>query len=527
MIRKFLATIAATAMIFSVQAGAARADAWIPYLVVTPSEIGLYMQENFSNAGGMISNLSYTEQQPNNHFAQHLCSGIGVGQFCQGDVAGTILLPACSAADQYNCIESLGLGTSGGGALAPAKFVRRAGGPVLPADPAHGLTEGSTISLWQSDLKHAGGTGNYAVFASVNVTWSSQTSSLTYNYLTTSVMPFNNGNPIDPVPMVDPRVYEFMGNDGNQHLGYVGGRMECAFVENGNCGRLQDFAVDTKVGLTLRLTKDIGGWFKGRVVDPTIDVKPGTGADASKWQTVSISGSPANVPMFAAKMNRAEASKDVLDMFPPANGGGMAIGILTSEGERSFKAIDLFRQASGDAAAGSSTIWSMGSILGVPSQCLSDTTKVLGIVSTNAMAYEAGAPKFENGQLNYKVGGAHYLADKTTLAEGSYDLIIDSKAARCLYGFTNAPISADISVVSSDGQTKTALTTFQEANGWVKLSARGFTFSNPTVEVKFTQKATPIQAKRTTITCVSVKSAKLTKKVTGTNPKCPSGFKKK
>jgi hypothetical protein len=75
-------------------------------------------------------------------------------------------------------------------------------------------------------------------------------------------------------------------------------------------------------------------------------------------------------------------------------------------------------------------------------------------------------------------------------------------------------------VTGGNGEIKTATTTFTENNGWIHFSAYGFAFSSPTISVKLTQAA----AKKTTITCTK---GKLTKKITGTNPKCPSGFRKK
>jgi hypothetical protein len=122
---------------------------------------------------------------------------------------------------------------------------------------------------------------------------------------------------------------------------------------------------------------------------------------------------------------------------------------------------------------------------------------------------------------------------------GSYNLIISGEVARCLYRFTDAPIQASVSVTSSDGQARVATTSLVERDGWLKLSANGFTFSNPTVKVKLSQEkvdlaptptpsATPIAkpaaAKKTSITCVK---GKTTKKVTAVNPKCPTGYKKK
>jgi hypothetical protein len=104
-----------------------------------------------------------------------------------------------------------------------------------------------------------------------------------------------------------------------------------------------------------------------------------------------------------------------------------------------------------------------------------------------------------------------------------------------------------VSITSSDGgQQNVATTVVNEDNGWLHLSATGFTFSSPTLKVKLTQDgsigtptpqpsaepsasaepqvaAIPVM-KKSTITCVK---GKTTKKVSAVSPKCPAGFKKK
>ena len=101
---------------------------------------------------------------------------------------------------------------------------------------------------------------------------------------------------------------------------------------------------------------------------------------------------------------------------------------------------------------------------------------------------------------------------------------------------------------SSDGTNRVATTVVSQDSKFLRLSANGFEFSDPTVQVKITQaevKPTPssteaqsstsvaspspqvtnvAKPKTTTITCIK---GKTTKKVTAVNPKCPSGYKKK
>jgi hypothetical protein len=143
---------------------------------------------------------------------------------------------------------------------------------------------------------------------------------------------------------------------------------------------------------------------------------------------------------------------------------------------------------------------------------------VLGIVTTNSMVYDGGVPKFSRGFLDYRVAGLHFESDGKTEVIGSYDLVMRSDVARCLYGFNRAPVSATITI-SGEGDKSIATTVVSEKNGWLKLAAYGFTFSQKTIKVKLTQN------KQTTITCIA--PGKKTKKVTAAKPKCPSGFKKR
>ena len=138
-------------------------------------------------------------------------------------------------------------------------------------------------------------------------------------------------------------------------------------------------------------------------------------------------------------------------------------------------------------------------------------------------------PTFDGASLNYKVGGAHHLEDGITLTKGVYDLALRSDFARCLYGFSNAPIKAAVSIsYGQEGTQNVATETVSQdkAKEWIYVSAKNFTFSAPTIKVKFTQEkaAAPAPIRKTSITCVK---GKTTKKVTAVNPKCPSGYKKK
>ena len=187
--------------------------------------------------------------------------------------------------------------------------------------------------------------------------------------------------------------------------------------------------------------------------------------------------------------------------------------------------------------------------MGDVGRCTASDGGVSGVVTTNALVYSAGPPSFNSGtgSLDYKLLSPHYQADGK-VAIGSYDLLLRSTVARCIYNFSTAPVKASIEIVSNDGNAQIASTTLVESNGWLKMSAKGFSYSSPTIKVKLTQDApaptpspsasvtptptataTPAPAaspvaKKFTITCIKGKTSKT---VTAVKPTCPIGYKKK
>jgi hypothetical protein len=221
-----------------------------------------------------------------------------------------------------------------------------------------------------------------------------------------------------------------------------------------------------------------------------------------------------------------------------------------------------FLPAIGDKASRTTGYWSYSALNAwnqpAIQKCSDGTGDLAGVVTTNALTYSAGPPTYnkESGALEYKVASPHYEASGAE-ASGSYDLVLKSDVARCIYGFSKAPIKAEISITTQDGAKKVATTVVNESNGWLYLSAKGFTFSSPVIQVKLSQEAPapvptptptptvvatpeptpapvevaaptpilkPVAAKKMTIMCVK---GKATKKVTAIKPKCPAGYKKK
>jgi hypothetical protein len=441
-------------------------------------------------------------------------------------IRANIILPKCAMATEENCIEGLSLYKAGTTPV-PAEYIRSVGGSTIPADPALGLPRGGTSSLWNAPgVANSSGATTYSVMAQLDLSRNSSQKGFSASAVSIMVMPYSESS----VPHGQPIIWQESSlADGTHQIGSSGGNPDCAWVETNLCGLIQDFSDGTRVKVDLRLTKQIGGWFKGRMQDSEIAVSNFSNTASH----VSVDGLYSKVPQFFTLLDRENGSAEHKMMVgldrgahPQGPGGGGTTSTMADQ-RTGFLWVDKFRSLAKDTAAGVSTIWSAGTIPSSNGNCLSDTSRVLGIVSTNAMVYEGKAPAFDGKSLSYNVAGMHYLPDGKSVVEGTYDLVMRSDVARCLYGFTSAPVSATVAIVSTDGENKVATTTVKESkDGWLKLSASGFTFSENKISARITQPQAS-SAKKTTITCVSIKNKKLTTKVTAVAPKCPTGYKKK
>ena len=338
----------------------------------------------------------------------------------------------------------------------------------------------------------------------------------------------------------------------------------CVAVSTTQCALPYTMPKDISFGFALRLNTNLSGWLHGRMKNAVIDYSTTNGIT-----NLSVTANPIAVPLIDVWSKSDDLSDAHVAAYLPQFWGGEAmhypvtnenlgLPIANSEKTRagmkniSFKHINTnFSQSSmdnfllwlpiaKDKAAAMPTQWRLGTMTdngsGPVRECLEKEKALAGVVTTNSTMYLDGPPTFKDGTLDYKVASTHYEADGTTVFKGTYELIMSSAVARCIYKFTAAPISATVSITSENGEANAATTVINEKNGWLKLGAYGFTFSSPTVRVKLTQEAAPTPtpsatastkpavAKKTSITCVKGKS---TKKVSAINPKCPTGYKKK
>jgi hypothetical protein len=281
-------------------------------------------------------------------------------------------------------------------------------------------------------------------------------------------------------------------------------------------------------------------------LDPNIKIS----FDADKRELISIEAGSVYVPVLHTWVKNTEMPKALHDyLYSMPNFGGFFTYIganstsrdevqllepLDAYDERTLREYLWWLEVAKDKSIGDRSMWMVRTLSteeinragSKTSSCLKGSKNLTGMVTTNAGMYIASPPTFNQATqtLDYKVAAPH-LNDKGDSNIGNYNLVLNSEVARCIYGFTSAPVSATISIVSSNSTTQVATTAVREKDGWLYLSAAGYGYSDPTIKVKLTQDSAPkVAPKLIKITCVKVK---ITKSVTGAKPVCPSGYKKK
>ena len=504
------------------------------------------------------------------------------------------IFPICLSAADLDCIEGVSA-ISSSGRVEAGKFISYTVPEHVnkfPPDPVLGIPKTETPSLWEiPSAPHQYGT-QYAVVVgqsgSVKMeTYGNSTQSQLYAYLLpVSKIDMGYLRNESPLKVGYDSLWEAprdsAGRTNTQGYGTSTDACTMSLAEVGKCLTSHIFPDGFKYSLKIRLSKEPVAWLHGRMVDPSISINPLNSA-----VEMVVTASPTKVPVFSLGLDSSKLSSEQENIWVScftdgtACIGGGTQGGATIDFSRSFtadysktlnlwanmngfgpvaiKGIQLLAPLVGDKSQALPSAWSFHTLptnqLTNANSCFATGAGLKGIVTTNSTAYSEGPPAFKDGSLQYTVASAHYNPDGSVF-KGTYNLVMRSDVARCLYKFTNAPIKASISVISSDGSADVATTVSNETGGWLYLSANNFTFSTPTVQVKLSQDApaplvapTPIAtpkpdpsassapvaapapivvpiaaAKKTTITCIK---GKTTKTVTAVKPTCPTGYRKK
>lgn len=315
---------------------------------------------------------------------------------------------------------------------------------------------------------------------------------------------------------------QFYDPSGNKVWGIFGAKwnnedktiVEYSSRENKSLHRT-GFPSGTRFYLDFRMNFSPSGWLHGRLLDPNLKIDHQEGLYKFHFE-----GEPVRVPVAftkvawanapAAVKSHYDASANYLCKIPDCKTEFSRVGTFLdfagsdpskfqmtdtplSFGEDGINMLNLWLPFIGNKASAVLTNWSVRTLstrekTGA-NKCFQDTNSVTGIVTTNATEYSAGPPSFDkkNGVLNYKIASPHFESNRYPF-KGTYNLLMRNEVARCLYGFKNAPVRADISVINEKGQNSIATTTFSQDSQWVSLKASNFEFSTPIVKVKLRQK---------------------------------------
>ena len=523
---------------------------------------GIVIQENLQiaeNTSVLGGNLAGTNDQSQVRY----CTSVS-DEFCSvvKSMFFDAILPKCENNISTNCVAGVSAISTSGEEI-NGTFVRNfpdAGFTDFPAAPTRNLPQGSSPSLWKiPGLLNGGGTDEYLVNFTLRGGVANQQDKFSFYSYSSFVSPVTvkpgrygrfqkkDARGKDPVTCVQlalacgPEMLYRSADDVKM----------CASIEEGACAAKQSFPSGYRFKLKIRLSTSPTGWIHGRIKAPEVSI-----TKSEYGIELTIAGEPVVVPVIGVTQPYASLPENMRTFYKSQS--GLSYGEQGPTGRRNqlsmpapdrqntFNEYALWNEYIKDKANASPSFWTVRSLDAEASsaQCFKDSSKFIGVVTTNAMMYSGGPPAFnkDQGTLEYKVGSPH-LTSKGEVFKGSYDLQISSEVARCLYNFTSAPIQASVSVINEAGENSVATTIVNEKDGWLRLAAYGFTFSNPTVKVKLTQEvaapapsvsasptpspsapAKPAAVKTSSITCIK---GKTTKKVTAVNPKCPTGYKKK
>lgn len=280
-----------------------------------------------------------------------------------------------------------------------------------------------------------------------------------------------------------------------------------------------EFRITIRLG---ELYSQLNGWFFGRVDNAEINLN-------SKSQTLVVQGAPSMTPVQTGYMPYPvpERFKGSFLSTPNSFNGNLASYVFSPTSSDPVNNWLKYKEYLNPNASYESEVWQIDAAPKSYSDadqqfqfCAANKAGVTGLLTTNATAYVPKPPTWnaKESSLSYQVAGPGLLSDgKKNL--GKYLLALRSDVASCLWKSDLKNAKATVEVTNGDGSSgaQLATTTMSQKNGWLYFSASGFHFSAPTIKVKLNPE------KIIKITCLKGKTKK---SISGTNPKCPSGYKR-
>jgi hypothetical protein len=442
--------------------------------------LGLYIDDDISHTRLMSTVRTQSGQ---------LCTSLNDAACANQSLRTYSILPRCETDVQKDCVESLGATTSQGVASEGvfSRYFPEQGLGDFEGNPGMNIPTGAAPSIFTiSGARHSAG-DEYMVIASVGgfSPYDVFRRNLTSLIVHASVYPVKvlSGNFSRNVPSRDSAG---VNHESDEKWG------NCASIADGYCAARQDFPTNTKFSLSLRLSTAPKGWLHGRIFSPSV-----TYETVGESTRLKVEAEPVQVAAVATWGKYS-------DLPSAAKSGSMGCSASTSCGQMNPQssgaqtAVDAWRSVYGDKASWVRRQWMYQTIADWDitgkslSSCTTGTPKFYGFVTTNATGYAAGPPVFnaEEKSLSYVVASPH-VNTEGELIIGTYDLMMRSDLASCLYGANGSDIVGRVSVLyDSVTSTTTDMRTEVTNDGtWFKVSASGFHYSMPSIKTTLRTKS--------------------------------------
>ena len=454
----------------------------------------------------------------------------------------------CSRNPDSACVEKISL------TLADKSVVTARPAQELPANTktfpgafdssGKGYPPGLSSWIWEADLPGAPKSrflarGTVTTYAKVtNNAWDFQKPTFTFE-----LVPLSS----ESAPVIAPRLENFKyKNTQDPVVRQVSIQPSCLAHDTNICYHRASFPQGARATVALQLPNRLTGWLNGRLVKPNVI----TETINPIYDRVTVEAAPSENIIAGGWV---EWKKIPEKLFFNDDGTPNTMGVGRLDGAAgmysgSVGAIEEYLEWQpylGEKALLREEGWTIASTVVESTNSCGNQSGLQGVVAANASAYSPGAPAFnkETQTLDYKVAAPHFAPDGKTENLGTYGLSMRADLVQCLYGVKDVPSRVEISITNAtSGESKGSTVELSRNGNWVYMSAEGFTYSSPTLKVKLVQDkkiesvpassennqanaapAPKVIAKKS-ITCIK---GKITRKIAGSNPKCPAGFKKK
>ena len=448
-----------------------------------------------------------------------------------GLAVATSALGYCDADADYNCIESLEV-IAPDGSRQQARYLR--GFPEIAEVPEFrdGDTfapAGGSVPLWEFDtdrgpVRMLSPGRTEKMFLPRGNRWVDRGGAgfkLSLTPVTIDVRP----SLVKPeqIERIDPRT-------GKTRIEWTGWTQPdaqgCITTDTGECALEAPFPEGYRYRLSLRLRDEASMYLNG-----SIDTPVAFSTKLSGGHRFVLEAGPSPILAVAGWIPKAQVPRALVDQTFASIGGqrnwdmethaasGQPLGRGGPESLPWFKALLPYF---GDRASFVTTQWYVENTPTqgrYTNQCVDQGRgEFIGIVASNATAYTGDPPVYEKATntLSYEIAGPHYMPDGTTLSKGRYSINMNADFVRCVLGVDRVPSVARVELIYPDGEASAATLAIRQDKNWLRLVYENFTFSNPTVSVKFP----------TSLTCLKGKGKKVqSKKFVAFE--CPKGWRPK